>query len=48
MQEILHEIGTYGKTWEEMQDVLNLPDGDWAVTQSNMNIAVMVLCVVGS
>ena len=33
MQELLHEMHTYGRAWEEEQDVLNLPDFDLAVVQ---------------
>ena len=33
MQDLLHEIGMYGKTWQEVQEVLNQPDIDFALMQ---------------
>ena len=33
MQKLLREIGTHGRTWEEVQNVLNQPDFDSAVIQ---------------
>ena len=33
MQKLLREIGTHGKTWEEVQARLNQPDFDSAVVQ---------------
>ena len=33
MQDLLFEIGTYGRTWEEVQRVLNEPDFDSAGIQ---------------
>ena len=33
MQDLLQEMGTHGKTWEEVQGVLNQADFDSAVIQ---------------
>lgn len=33
MQKLLREIGTHGRTWEEVQSVLNQADFDSAVIQ---------------